>query len=410
MKNSMCLVILALFVAATGMGYAMAQPKEEAPKAEAKTVELPDLFQFNDGRRVKTEADWRKRRAELSDLIVDIEYGGLPPTPSGVTGERLHTHKVGRFLDAQYTQYRLINDDDPKFHFRLDVLVPDGDGPFPVVLTGDGCYRFVTDDLTVDILRRGFILAQFSRTSIVPDLYNSRRESGLYLVYPDAKFGALAAWAWGYHRCVDFLQTLDVVDKQRIAVVGHSRGGKTALLAGATDERIALTAPNGSGSGGAGCYLWQGPESETLADTQGSIPYWFGPRLWDYVGKEDEMPFDQHFLKALVAPRAYLSTDGLGDLWANPSGTWQTHLAAREAYRFLGAEDRMGAWFREGGHAHGEADWKAFLDFMEWQLCGREPKQRFDRNPFPELPRAFSWTAPGIADEKRGEHVTIGDS
>lgn len=363
---------------------------EQSPHAE-----LPDLFRFEDGRQVRTEADWQRRRRELRDLIVDLEYGGLPPTPSGVTGERLHTHKVARFLDASYTQYRLVNNDAPAFHFRLDVLVPTGAGPFPVVLTGDGCYRFVTDELTVEILRRGFILAQFSRTAVVPDLYHSDRDTGLYRAYPDRTFGALAAWAWGYHRCVDFLVTLDVVDAQGIAVVGHSRGGKTALLAGATDERIALTAPNGSGSGGAGCYRWQGPESETLADSIRMIPYWFGPRLKEYVGKESQLPFDQHFLKALVAPRALLSTEGLDDLWSNPSGTWQTHLAAREVYRFLNASDRIGIWYREGGHDHGAADWHVFLDFMGWQLRGRKPEYSFATNPYPDLPRAFAWSAPG---------------
>jgi len=362
---------------------------------EPKTTELPDPFRFENGRSLRTPDDWPKRRRELFDLVVGIEYGGLPPCPSGVTGEVLHTHKVRRFDDAGYTQYRLVNNDDPSFHFRLDVLVPHGQGPFPVVLTGDGCYRYVTDDITLDILRRGFIVAQFSRTAIVPDLYNSERTTGLYRVYPGLEFGALAAWAWGYHRCVDFLLTLDVVRRDGIAVVGHSRGGKTALLAGATDERIALTAPNGSGSGGAGCYRWQGPKSETLADTKRAIPYWFGPRLWDFVGREHGLPFDQHSLKALVAPRALLSTEGLGDLWSNPSGTWQSHLAAREVYRFLGAEDRIGIWFREGGHDHGQADWNAFLGFMEWQLRGKKPGCRFDRNPFPDLSPAFSWSAPG---------------
>ena len=360
-------------------------------------AELPDPFRFESGERVKSLDDWRKRRRELTDLVVEIEYGGLPPSPSGVTGEPLHTHQVVRFDEASFTQYRLLNDDDPSFHFRLDVLVPAGEGPYPVVLIGDGCFKYVTDEIALDILRRGFILAQFSRTAIVPDLYNSERTTGLYRVYPDGQFGALAAWAWGYHRCVDFLLTLDAVRRDGIAVVGHSRGGKTALLAGATDERIALSAPNGSGSGGAGCFRWQGPESETMADSKRMIPYWYGPRLWEFVGREHELPFDQHSLKALVAPRALLSTEGLADLWSNPSGTWQSHRAAREVYRFLGAEERIGIWYREGGHDHGWADWRAFLAFMEWQLCGRQPACPYDRNPYPDLATPYTWSAPGTS-------------
>ncbi len=365
---------------------------------KAQTTELPDLFRFDNGGAVRTVEDWRRRRQELYDAIIGLEYGGLPPTPSGVTGEALFTHQVERHCDAAYTQYRLVNDDDRSFHFQLDVLVPAGQGPFPVVLTGDGCFKFVTEDITVDVLRRGFILAQFSRTAVVPDLHNSDRTSGLYTVYPEGEFGALAAWAWGYHRCVDFFLTLDGVDPDGIAVVGHSRGGKTALLAGATDERIALTAPNGSGSGGAGCFRWQGPDSEHLSDSMRMIPYWYGPRLANFVDREHELPFDQHFLKALVAPRAYLSTEGLGDLWSNPEGTWQSHLAAREVYRFLNAQDRIGHWYRGGGHDHGAADWEAFLGFMEWQFCGRDPEGRFDVDPYPEMSPAFSWKAPDIAE------------
>lgn len=88
------------------------------------------------------------------------------------------------------------------------------------------------------------------------------------------------------------------------------------------------------------------------------------------------------------------SSFGLADLWSNPSGTWQSHRAAREVYRFLGAEDRIGIWFRGGGHDHGASDWRAFLDFMEWQLCGKQPACPYDLNPFPELPVPFTWSNP----------------
>jgi hypothetical protein len=311
-----------------------------------------------------------------------------------VEGEELHSHTVPRFLETRHTQYRLITGPDRPFQFLLDMLVPPGDIPFPVVLTGDGCWRYITDDITREVLRRGYILAVFNRVEIVPDNYRSERVSSLYRVYPEGDYGALAAWAWGYHRCVDFLLSLDCVDATRIAIVGHSRGGKAALLAGAIDERIALTAPNNSGCGGAGCFRWQGHGSETLAHILDPVPYWFSPRLKEFVGREELLPFDQHSLKALVAPRALLSTEALGDLWANPTGTWLTYLAAREAYRFLDAEERIGIWYREGDHDHGQPDWEAFLDFVDWHFQGKLPSQTFDINPFPDLPSAFSWSAP----------------
>ena len=101
-------------------------------------AEIPDLFRFEDGTRVRDEGDWRRRRAELLGLIMDIEYGTLP-SPGTVTGEVLHTTKARRFLDAQYTQVRIGIEEDLAFSFRLDLLIPAATGPFPVVLTGDGC-------------------------------------------------------------------------------------------------------------------------------------------------------------------------------------------------------------------------------------------------------------------------------
>ena len=355
---------------------------------------LPDLFQFADGGRVQTANAWPRRRRELLDQILDVEYGRLPPAPPATAAELLHRHDVPRFLNAAHAQYRLTAAGERPVSFLLDLLIPAGPGPFPVILTGDSCWRYVTDEITLSVLRRGYILAQFNRLELAADNGSAERVSGLYPAFPEGDFGALAAWAWGYHRCVDFLLTLNEVNPRQIAITGHSRGGKAVLLAGATDERIALTAPNDSGCGGAGCFRIQGPQSETLADILRGFPYWFGPRLRDFIGRETELPFDQHSLKALVAPRALLTTEARGDLWANPTGTWQTHLAAREAWRFLDAEVRLGIRFREGGHAHTAADWTALLDFADAQFRGRRPAEPFDANPFLSQPPAFTWSAP----------------
>lgn len=343
-----------------------------------------------------------------ADRIVELEYGGLPPTPAETRWVELHTATVRNLGGARFLSGRVTTGPDRPFGFLLQVLVPPGNGPFLVLLTGDACWRYATDEVAAEVLRRGGILAQFNRVDIVPDGHRSRRVTGLYQVYPEGRYGALAAWAWGYHRCVDVLAGMDFVDASRIAIVGHSRGGKTALLAGATDERIALTSANNSGAGGAGCFRVRGHQSETLADLMRTFPYWFGPAMRDYVGREQDLPFDQHFLKALVAPRALLTTEALGDLWANPTGTLQTHLAAREAYRFLNAEDRIGIWFREGGHDHSYADWEALLDFMDWQWYGKTPECRFDLNPFPDMVAAFTWSAPEAARQEDGETAGSG--
>lgn len=345
---------------------------------------LPDVLRDAQGRRITTAAEWRAQRERVLTAI-EVEYGALPPTPPATTGHELHSHLLERLGNARHTQYRLSTGPNGQVTFLLDLLTPATEArAWPVIVTGDGCWGFVTDDIAAEVLRRGYALAQFIRTEIAPDVYHTHAEhrAGLYSLYPGSDFGALAAWAWGYQRCVDFLTTLPEVDAARIAVTGHSRGGKAALLAGATDERIALTAPNNSGCGGAGCFRIQGAGSETLRDIVTRFPHWFSPRLASYIGRENDLPFDQHFIKALVAPRALLSTEALGDLWANPSGTFETHLAARAVYRLLGCEDRIGIWYRAGGHAQGLDDWRALLDFADWQLLGKAPARRFDLNPF----------------------------
>jgi hypothetical protein len=160
-------------------------------------------------------------------------------------------------------------------------------------------------------LESGFAWALFDRTEIAPDNKNAAREEGpLYKAYPDKTFGALAAWAWGYSRVVDALEIIGITDPDCIAFTGHSRGGKTALLAGALDPRARIVNPNNSGAGGSGCYrvrmrgtYQDGDEkrSETLRDLLKSFPFWFGPQMQHYTESEEHLPFDQHFLKALVA-------------------------------------------------------------------------------------------------------------
>lgn len=279
----------------------------------------------------------------------------------------------------------------PPLNTRLLLWRPRQRGKLPVIVDGDLCWGEPHGDVVEEVVKRGYTLVFFDRTQIAPD---SAERQGVYEAYPHYEGGRLAAWAWGYHRVVDWLLTQDWVNPKRIIATGHSRGGKTALLAGATDERIALTAPNNSGCGGAGCYRYQAPGSETIADILRNLPYWFHPRFQQFVGKVERLPFDQHIVKALVAPRAQLSTEALADLWANPEGTQVTYLAAREVYRFLKAEHRIGIWFREGGHEHSLADWQALLDFADWQLLGKSPARSFQQLAFRIRHSLFSWSSP----------------
>ena len=353
-----------------------------------RIAELPDPFRLPDGTRVETRRQWKRQRKDLLRAVLHYEYGPLPPVPRAVFAEGLRSRHI-KSLGATENTMRLRMGPGNAVAARLVMTLPEGNGPFPAIIRGDLCWRRVKRDIAAAVVQRGYILAEFNRADIAAD---SAGEDGIYQNYPGYDGGRIAAWAWGFHRVVDYLRTLACVDTKRIAVTGHSRGGKAALLAGAIDERIALTAPNNSGCGGAGCYRLQGSKSEDITAITRQFPYWFHPRFKEFVGNVQRLPFDQHTVKALVAPRSLLSTEALGDLWANPKGTQQSHAAAKEVFGFLGAADRIGIHFRAGGHEHNADDWATLLDFADWQLFG---KNVFDKAAFPEAETGCSWMAPG---------------
>lgn len=359
--------------------------------------ELPDPFLKPDGERVRTVPEWEVQRRRLLGQILRYEYGPLPPAPGHVVAEEIATRVLP---GTDITEKELVLRTGPELAVRARLLlfIPPGKGPFPVIVRGDLCWGRIAADIVTQVAHRGYALADFDRTDIAPD--NAER-AGVYMAYPDYRGGRLAAWAWGYHRVIDYLVTLPYIDAKRIIVTGHSRGGKTALLAGATDRRIALTAPNNSGCGGAGCYRFLGEGSEDIAAILKNFPFWFQPQFHVFIGQIERLPFDQHTLKALIAPRALLSTEALGDLWANPSGSQITYQAAREVYAFLGVSERIGIVFRQGQHEHNADDWNALLDFADWQLAGKTVIRRFDRLAFPDLLLPCSWRAPVRIDTMR---------
>ncbi|MCY7308389.1 MAG: acetylxylan esterase [Rhodoferax sp.] len=344
-------------------------------------LSLPDLLHDAAGTAVISTAHWLRRRCEVHDSLLALAYGPMPKRPNGVQCETLHTATAQGFGGARLLTCRIETGSGQGFMLR--VFVPSGGGPFPVLLHGDGCWHYASDAVIGAVLARGFVFAQFNRVEIAAD-----SAPGANAALPSSRFfagqqyGALAAWAWGYHRAVDALQQLEWVDAACIAVVGHSRGGKAAMLAGATDRRIALTSANNSGAAGAGCFRLLGVGAETLADVTRVFPHWFGPGLAQFAGREHALPFDQHFLKALIAPRALLTTEALGDLWGNPSGSWHTHTAARAVYGLLDVPQRIAIAYRAGGHGHTLADWLVLLDFADWVFRGKQRPRVQDDSPF----------------------------
>ncbi len=360
--------------------------------------ELPDPFLNASGQRLSSPTDWIAQAQFWRRLIVDMGYGGLPPEPDGIRFETL-CQGVARNLPGQpkILSYRIhcLGGQTP-FSFCVQVICPASKNPLPAIITGDGCWRYVTDGVIAQVLETGCALVVFNRTEFAEDLgYTNthQRQGGLYDAYPGEGFGAVSAWAWGYHRCVDLLMELPFIDPDRLAFTGHSRGSKTALVAGATDARIALINDNASGAGGSAAFRYVGEGGETL-EILNAFPSWFGSGLRPFLGREQDIPYDQHCLLAAIAPRPLLLTYALDDRWSNPEGMIQSVWAAREVYRFLGAPENLGFHLREGEHQHAPEDWKVFLEFVSWHWFQKIPVTPLNGHPYHHLKPAFSWKAP----------------
>jgi len=382
------MITAALIVGVLTGSSAMASPAYPDVPNMPVIKDLPDPFVLPSGKRITMRNEWTERRLQIQDMLLHYEYGHLPPFPTNLKATRLSSSLVGAGT-MQEDRILITSGLHNGVKFHLDLLIPQGkQGPFPVILTGDPGPTPIPDE----VVRRGYILAQFDRTEIAPD--DASRDKGVYPIYSEYDWGVLAAWAWGYSRAVDYLLTRPDVDAKRIAVAGHSRGGKAALLAGALDERIALTAPNESGTGGASPFRLPGKGSESIAKITGRFGYWFHPRLQEFVGHEGQMPFDQHFLMAMVAPRALYLNAAMEDPYSNPLSTQQAYLAAKQVYAFLGKSERIGWRSHEGGHSFDADDWRALLDFADKQFFLRSVQTQFNNLPFPSAAPPFSWKAP----------------
>lgn len=391
-------------------------------KAQLPSIpELPDPFLKPDGSRVHTADEWPAQREYLKEMLAHYLYGHMPADPGPTQGEVVFSRPVynGRALAETV---RLTCGPKGDVVFSADLIRPVKEGRVPVITWNQFTGRHgspVEEDL---VCRRGYAIMEFDKEQLAAD--NGTARSGqLAKAFPECDWGAIAMWAWGQSRLVDYLLTTDWADPDKLVATGHSRGGKVALCAAIYDERFAVCAPNGSGCGGAGCFRFLGSrfgEGIGLCETAGSINdslgYWwtdafgeFGDRQKDYVGStfpvgtdqiafmasldisrfgklkgEDRLPFDMHFAKALIAPRALITTDALGDVWANSFGTQITWRAAQEVFDFLGVPERNAMHFRDGKHEFQATDWLAIADFCDSIFFGKETANnlvRFEKKP-----------------------------
>ena len=218
----------------------------------------------------------------------------------------------------------------------------------------------------------------------MPDGSFAFRTTRFYPAYPGYDWGIIGGWVWGTMRVVDYLQNDPAVDKSKIIITGTSRIGKAAMISGAFDDRIALVAPGASSGLGTPAYRFSGDGRggrEGLTMMVRKYGNQFSPYLHQFWGQEDKLPYDAHWFPALTAPRPWIALEGTHDGNVVHHGVKQTWMAARPAYAFLGAADKIGVYWSDRPHGFGDTDWDGLLAFADKHLLGKRVSRAFDLFP-----------------------------
>jgi hypothetical protein len=247
------------------------------------------------------------------------------------------------------------------------------------------------------VLAHGFAFVTFNNndcgedtTLRNPDGSWAFRTTRFYPAYPKYDWGLLQGWAWGVSRIVDYLVTDPSIDRTKLIVTGVSRTGKSALVAGAFDDRLAMVAPVASSGGGTPAYRFSGAErggKEGLSEMMRKYPNWFSPHLHEFWGQPDRLPFDEHWFIALAAPRPLIALEGTRDQNVSGNGVRQSWLAAQPAFELLNSLGRLGVNWADRPHGMVQDDWDALLAFADRHLLGKTVARRFDQFPAELFPR-----------------------
>ncbi|MCL4195630.1 MAG: acetylxylan esterase [Thermoguttaceae bacterium] len=400
-----------IFCLILGLGWNLAAAEPEAKRffraddPDTPAYDLPDVLTTVDGRKITTADEWRQvRRPEILELFRTHVYGRVPATPYEQKFEIVNEDPNAMDGAATLKQVDItITAGGKSLPIHLALFVPNRAAkPVPAFLLI--CNRSPDNiDPTrqmksefwpaEEAIARGYAIAAFYNADVDPDKHDGFKD-GIHGLLdggsrpPDA-WGTIAAWAWGASRCMDYFETDKDIANDKVAVIGHSRGGKTALWAGAEDERFAIVCSNDSGCGGAALSRRKTKEKETVARINKSFPHWFNENFKTYNGREEALPVDQHMLIALIAPRAACVASAEADLWADPRGEFLSAALAGPAYRLFGKHglgespempaigeplhgDGVHYHIREGKHNLTLYDWQCYMDFAD-QVYGRSP-------------------------------------
>jgi dienelactone hydrolase len=318
-----------------------------------RTNALPDPLKFLDGKPVRNAADWKARRAEIWQLYQKYDIGTFPPKPRLDRAVVVDETPGDGYL---IRNVRLEFGPESKATMRVQVMIPNGKGPFPVLISPN------LAGWGPSLLRRGYISAGYAGNDGMDDA------AALDKLYPEYDFALLPRRAWAAQVVVDYLQTLPQVDMKHVGIFGYSRDGKMAAIAAALDDRISAVIAGSTGVGGILPWRLAGERNfaEGIESTTRSFPTWFVPRLRFFSGREDRLPVDGNLLVTAIAPRSVLIEWGHNDEVSNTFGMEQAYQSASKVYKLLGQPERLGIMNVPG--FHGANDQEACLDWLDIQF------------------------------------------
>ena len=316
---------------------------------------LPDVLTTLKGQKITTRKDWTKlRRPELLEFFTTQVYGRVPKTPYKTEFKLVKEDPNAMNGAATLKLVDIIISANAKsLTIHLGLFTPNKTKkPVPAFLLV--CNRPPAENIDFtrekksefwpaeEVIARGYAVAAFYNGDVDPDQHDNFQNGihGLLDTNRNSEsWGTLAAGAWGASRCLDYLETDKAIAADKVAVIGHSRGGKTALWAGATDERFAMICSNEAGCGGTS--LARRKYGETIDRINKAFPHWFCANYKNYSNRENEMPVDMHELMALIAPRALYVAAASEDLWADPKGQYLALYHSLPVYQLYSKNTRL---------------------------------------------------------------------